>query len=403
MRDPEEELRELADAGLRRTLRRLDSAQGRAVKLAGSYTHVGLASCQSITGGTPVPPETSLSCLNFSSNDYLGLANDDELKALYQGHIGRLGAGSGASRLVCGTMAAHLELEETLASLKRSEAALTFTSGFAAATGTIPALCGKDDIVILDKLCHASLIDGARLSGATLRVFPHNNLDRLCSHLRWAAEKRRAKARVLVVTESVFSMDGDLAPLAGICDLKDQHDALLLIDEAHAFGVLGPQGRGLAADLGLESRVDLQMGTFSKAAGLSGGYVCGSRALIDLLINRARSFIYSTAPSPALAATIRDGLDLVCGTRGDELRGVLAGHRERFQPGTPSAIAPVILGDNETALAASAALQERGFLVPAIRYPTVPRGSARLRVTLSAAHRTEDIDSLRKALGEIGR
>ncbi len=377
MRDPEEELRELEASGLRRALRRLDSPQGRSVSLAGAGT-----------------------CLNFSSNDYLGFADDAELKSLYQTHIGRLGAGSGASRLVCGTMAAHLELEESLAALKRSEAALTFTSGFAAATGTIPALCGKDDIVILDKLCHASLIDGARLSGATLRVFPHNDLDRLASHLRWAAEKRAKNARVLVVTESVFSMDGDLAPLAGICDLKDAHDALLLLDEAHAFGVLGPQGRGLAAALGLESRVDLQMGTFSKAAGLSGGYVCASRAIVDLLVNRARSFIYSTAPSPALAATIRDGLDLVCGSRGDERRALLAAHREQFQPGAPSAIVPVILGDNETALSASAALQERGFLVPAIRYPTVPRGSARLRVTLSAAHLPGDIDALKKALAE---
>ena len=400
MRDPEEELGALEASGLRRRLRRLDSPQGRMVKLAEAFPHVGLASCQSMTGGTPVPRETSLSCLNFSSNDYLGLADDGELKSLYQTHIGRLGAGSGASRLVCGTMAAHLELEEKLAALKRSTAALTFTSGFAAATGTIPALCGKDDIVILDKLCHASLIDGARLSGATMRVFPHNDLDRLASHLRWAGEKRGKNTRVLVVTESVFSMDGDLAPLVGICDLKDAHDALLLLDEAHAFGVLGPEGRGLAAALGLEARLDLQMGTFSKAAGLSGGYVCASRAIIDLLVNRARSFIYSTAPSPALAATIHDGLDLVCGTRGDELRAVLAAHRESFQPGAPSAIVPLILGENEAALAASAALQERGFLVPAIRYPTVPRGSARLRVTLSAAHRTEDIKALQEALGE---
>lgn len=400
MRDPEEELRDLAESGLLRTLRRLDSPQRRVVKLAGSFTHVGLASCQSMTGGTPVPPETSLSCLNFSSNDYLGLANDDELKTLYQTHIGRLGAGSGASRLVCGTMAAHLELEDRLASLKQAEAALTFTSGFAAATGTIPALCGKDDILILDKLCHASLIDGARLSGATMRVFPHNDLDRLASHLRWASEKRGKNSRVLVVTESVFSMDGDLTPLTGICDLKDAHDALLLVDEAHAFGVLGPQGRGLAAALGLESRVDLQMGTFSKAVGLSGGYLCASRAIIDLLVNRARSFIYSTAPSPALAATIRDALELVCGPRGEERRAILAGHRERFQADAPSAIVPVILGANETALAASAALQDRGFLVPAIRYPTVPRGSARLRVTLSAAHQSGDIDALKKALAE---
>lgn len=378
MRDPEEELRELAASGLLRSLRRLDSPQGRSVSLAG-------------TGP----------CLNFSSNDYLGLADDAELKSLYQTHIGRLGAGSGASRLVCGTMAAHLELEEKLAALKRSEAALTFPSGFAAATGTIPALCGKTDIVILDKLCHASLIDGARLSGATMRVFPHNDLDRLADHLRWAAEKRGENSRVLVVTESVFSMDGDLAPLAGICDLTEAHDALLLLDEAHAFGVLGPQGRGLAAALGLEARVDLQMGTFSKAAGLSGGYVCASRAIVDLLINRARSFVYSTAPSPALAASVRDGLDLVCGARGESLRAVLSARREQLQPGAPSAIMPVILGENETALAASARLLERGFLVPAIRYPTVPRGSARLRITLSAAHWPEDVEALKTALAGL--
>ncbi len=378
MRDPSEELSELEASGLRRRLRRLETPQGARIRLAGSGE-----------------------CLNFSSNDYLGLADDADLKAIYRDHIDRLGAGSGASRLVCGTMAAHLELEERLALLKHAEAALTFTSGFAASIGTIPALCGKDDILILDKLCHASLIDGAKLSGAILRVFPHNDLDRLASHLRWAAEKRGPKTRVLVVTESVFSMDGDLAPLAAICDLKDAHDALLLVDEAHAFGVLGPQGRGLAAALGVEARIDLQMGTFSKAAGLSGGYVCGSRGLVDLLVNRARSFIYSTAPAPALAATVRDGLDLLAGPRGDALRERLARHRETFSPGAPSAIVPLILGENETALAASALLQERGFLVPAIRYPTVPRGSARLRVTLSAAHRGEDILALKQGLAEL--
>ncbi len=378
MRDPGEELGELEAAGLRRTLRRLDSPQGRSVALAGSGE-----------------------CLNFSSNDYLGLADDPALKSHYQRHLGRLGAGAGASRLVCGTMAAHLELEEKLAVLKRAPAALTFASGFAAATGTLPAICGKDDILILDKLCHASLIDGARLSGAALRVFPHNDLDRLARLLRWAREKRRPHSRVLVVTESVFSMDGDLAPLAEICDLKDAHDALLLVDEAHAFGVLGPQGRGLAASLGLEARIDFQMGTFSKAAGLSGGYVCASRDFVDLLVNRARSLIYSTAPSPALAATIHDALDLVCGPLGDERRARLARHRETLRPGCPSAIVPLVLGGNEAALAASAALLDRGFLVPAIRFPTVPRGAARLRVTLSAAHGENDILALQKALAEV--
>jgi 8-amino-7-oxononanoate synthase len=375
MRDPEAELRTLEGDGLCRRLRRIKSPQGTRVDLA---DHDG--------------------CLNFSSNDYLGLATDEGLKEAYQGHIGRLGGGSGASRLVCGTMAEHLDLEERIASLKQTEAALTFSSGFAAATGTLPALCGKGDVLILDKLCHASLIDGARLSGATMRIFPHNDLDRLDSHLRWAARQVDRDGRIVVVTESVFSMDGDLAPLAEIVALKEQHGALLLMDEAHAFGVMGPQGRGLAAALGIESRVDLHMGTFSKAVGLSGGYLCSSRAMVDLLINRARSFIYSTAPSPALAATVRDALDLVCGPRGETLRADLLANRNTFSPDTASAIVPVIIGENEAALSASAELLERGFLVPAIRYPTVPKGSARLRVTLSAAHRPDDILSLKSAL-----
>lgn len=378
MRDPGDELHDLEAGGLRRRLRQIDSPQGVHVRLTGSGE-----------------------CLNFSSNDYLGLANDGALKAIYQNHIGTYGVGSGSSRLVCGTMAAHVALEEKIASLKRTEAALTFTSGFAAATGALPSLCGKDDFLILDKLCHASLIDGARLSGATIRIYPHNDLNRLKSHLQWAAQRAAATSRLVVVTESVFSMDGDLAPLAEIVELKDQYGALLLVDEAHAFGVLGPEGRGLGAALGLESRIDLQMGTFSKAVGLSGGYLCGSRAMADLLINRARSFIYSTAPGPALAATVRDALDLVCGPRGDILREDLSANRETFSPGTPSAIIPVIIGENEAALSASARLQERGFLVPAIRFPTVPKGSARLRITLSAAHRPDDITSLKSALADI--
>ncbi len=378
MRDPGDELHDLEAGGLRRRLRQLDSPQGVRVRLTGSGE-----------------------CLNFSSNDYLGLANDGALKAIYQNHIGTYGVGSGSSRLVCGTMAAHVALEEKVASLKRTEAALTFTSGFAAATGALPSLCGKDDFLILDKLCHASLIDGARLSGATIRIYPHNDLNRLKSHLQWAAQRAAATSRLVVVTESVFSMDGDLSPLAEIVELKDQYGALLLVDEAHAFGVLGPEGRGLGAALGLESRIDLQMGTFSKAVGLSGGYLCGSRAMADLLINRARSFIYSTAPGPALAATVRDALDLVCGPRGDILREDLSANRETFSPGTPSAIIPVIIGENEAALSASARLQERGFLVPAIRFPTVPKGSARLRITLSAAHRPDDITSLKSALADI--
>jgi len=378
MRDPLAELAELEAAGLRRQLRTLDSPQGVRISLAGSGT-----------------------VHNFSSNDYLGFATEPIIAAAFAEHLQRLGHGAGASRLVCGSMAAHRQLEEQLADLKRSEAALTFSSGFAVATGVLPALCGKGDVIILDKLCHASLIDGARLSGATLRIFPHNDLDRLERHLRWASETTGPDGRILVVTESVFSMDGDTAPLVEICRLKDESEALLLVDEAHAFGVFGPAGRGLAAALGLESRIDLQMGTFSKALGLSGGYLCASRAFVDLLINRARSFIYSTAPAPALAATLGDALQLMAGPLGDDRRGQLWRNCRQLEPKANSAIIPHIIGTNEAALAAAESLLHKGFLVPAIRYPTVPRGSARLRVTLSAKHESDQVQALQRALSEI--
>lgn len=377
MRDPGEELAQLESESLRRTLRTIESPQGARVLLSGRQV------------------------LNFSSNDYLGLSDSPDLVASFQENVARYGVGSGASRLVCGTLSPHTDLEERLAEIKKTEAALTFSSGFATATGAIPAICGKDDIIVLDKLCHASLIDGARLSGATLRVFPHNDLGKLESHLKWASERISSDGRILVATESVFSMDGDRAPLREICDLKDRHGALLLLDEAHAFGVIGPQGRGLAAELGLEDRVDLLMGTFSKAMGLSGGYLCGSPQWMDLLVNKARSFIYSTAPSPALAATIHEGLDLITGIRGDELRGSLWKNISRLSSTAESAIVPVILGDSELALQTSQSLLDQGYLVPAIRFPTVPRETARLRITLSAAHSEEEVGSLKNALAQF--
>jgi len=380
MRSPGEELAELAKQGLRRELRHLESPQNRSVTMRGGAE-----------------------LLNFSSNDYLGLANDSELKTRFAENIAVHGVGSGASRLVCGTLTPHLELEEALATLKGTEAALTFSTGFATATGVISALCGKGDVVIADKLSHASLIDGAKLSGATLRVFPHNDLGKLEERLKWAREKTDNDARILVVTESIFSMDGDRAPLEAIINLKERYGALLLVDEAHAFGIVGPQGRGLGSELDLDHRIDLQMGTFSKAVGLSGGYVCGPRAWIDLLINRARSFIYSTAPAPSLAATIKDALAIISGERGDELRRTLWARLEQFSDSAPaSAIVPFILGENEVALAASERLQKKGLLVPAIRYPTVPRGTARLRITFSAAHTVADVDTLKNALDDFG-
>lgn len=374
MRDPSDELDELDKRGLRRRLRTIDSPQQPQIEVEGS----------------PL--------INFSSNDYLGLANHPFLKKSYQESIERHGVGSGASRLISGTMRPHTELEQQLASIKDCEAALTFSSGFATASGSIPIIAGKGDFIILDKLCHASLIDGAKMSGAPLRVFPHNDLDRLATHLSWATEKKGPKSRILIITESVFSMDGDLAPLREIVALKERFGALLLVDEAHAFGILGPQGIGLAGELGIGEAIDFQMGTFSKAIGLSGGYLSASQKWIDLLINRARSFIYSTAPSPALAETIGKALELVTGNEGERLRNKLWNNVNYFDRNATSAIIPWVIGENEETLALSKVLLESGYLVPAIRFPTVPRGTARLRITFSSLHTQEEIAGLREIL-----
>jgi len=373
MPDPQPELAALAAAGLLRSLRPLDSPAGPRVRREGRELW------------------------NFASNDYLGLAAHPALAHAFIEGIQRFGAGAAASRLVSGTLPPHHALEEELAAAKGSGAALLFSSGFATATGSLPALAGKHDVLVLDKLCHACLIDGARLSGATIRVFPHNDvakLDRLLAGIR----ARQPQARVIVVTESVFSMDGDLCPLAGIVEAKDRHGALLFLDEAHAFGVLGPAGMGLAAELGLQPRVDFQMGTFSKAAGLSGGYLACAADWRDLLVNRARSFIYSTAPPPALAHAARASLALIRSAEGDALRRELRARIDALVPGHPSPVIPRILGESEAALAAAERLDRLGFLVPAIRYPTVPRGTARLRISLSAAHPAAAVDELRAAL-----
>lgn len=369
----EQELHELEQRSLRRTLRVVESAQGPAVQLSGREV------------------------INFSSNDYLGLADAAPLKDALRDGIERYGAGSGASRLVCGTQTPHQQLEAALAGFKGTEAALTFSSGFAVALGTLPALMGSDDVIILDKLCHASLVDAARLSGATIRVFPHNHLGKLEKLLQGSTGRR-----TLVVTESIFSMDGDAAVLSEIVELKDRHGAWLMLDEAHAVGVLGPQGRGLAASLGLDQRVDLHMGTLSKAVGLSGGYLAASKVVIDLMINKARSFIYSTAPPPCVAHAAITALELIRGAEGDERRARLRANVAALvqglasEPGAPhpSAIVPLIVGDEDASMRMSARLLEQGFLIPAIRYPTVARGSARLRITLSAAHSMNQIGRL---------
>ena len=336
---------------------------------------------------------------NFASNDYLGLARHPLVEAALIEGVQRFGAGAAASRLVCGSLPPHRMLEDALAEAKLTDAALLFPAGFATAIGVIPAIAGKADYILLDKLSHACLVDGARLSGATLRVFPHNDLGKL-ARLLASIRAKSADARILIVTESVFSMDGDLCPLRGIVELAETHGALLLLDEAHGFGVLGETGMGLAEREHLQRRVTFQMGTLSKAAGLAGGYLAASREWIDLLVNRSRSFIYSTAPPPAVAHAALVALHLIRSAEGDLLREHLRENIALIGP-SPTPIMPRILGTNEAALAASAALAEAGFLVPAIRFPTVPRGTARLRVSLSAAHPREAVAALAEVLGQI--
>ena len=361
-------LEALREQGLRRELRRVDSAQGPRIKIGGR------------------------TFLNFSSNDYLGLANHPALKEAAIKAVEKFGAGSGASRLICGSLAPFHELEEALAAFKGTEAALMFSTGYAAAIGTICALLGKDDIIIIDKLVHASIVDAARLSGAKLRVFAHNDLNDLEDILRWSSTfrlpantlKRELRPRVLIVTESIFSMDGDAAPLREIVALKDKYGAWLMVDEAHATGLYGKNRRGLAEELGVSDQIEIQMGTLGKALGASGGYICGSRSLIDFLVNRARSFIFSTAPVPAAAAAATAGIQLVQSSPGERHAMKSFGHAwQIFQsrncsirnPQLPAPIIPLIIGDETRAVEAGDETARSEYFRS--RHPLSDRGARR--------------------------
>jgi 8-amino-7-oxononanoate synthase len=338
--------------------------------------------------------------LNLCANDYLGLGADRRLmEAAARGAL--QGAGSGASRLVVGTLPVHVALEQELARLAGSEAALLFNSGYCANTGVVPALCGPGDAVFSDALNHASLIDGARLSRAEVVVYPHLDVARLQELL----ERSRAR-RKLIVTDSVFSMDGDLAPLQALTALAEAHGAMLLVDEAHAVGIYGSRGAGLCEALGLQERIDLRLGTLSKAAGSFGAFVAASHAVCELLLNRARPFIFSTALPPAVCATSRAALPLLAESPRREalwrnIRFFAAGLNALGLPAEPrSPIFPVVLGAPQRAVAVAEALWAGGVLVKAIRPPTVAEGTSRLRFSLSALH-TED--ELAGALELLGR
>ncbi|WCJ58592.1 8-amino-7-oxononanoate synthase [Fontisphaera persica] len=384
-----EDLARWRERGLGRALTALDSPQGPRVRLSGR------------------------DYLNFSANDYLGLANHPRLKEAAAAAVQRYGAGAGAARLLSGSLPPQSDLETALADYKNAGAALSFSSGYATALGVIPALVDKGDVVLLDKLAHACLVDGARLSGARLRVFAHNDLEDLEAKLQWAVSQRAAGGarRVLIVCESVYSMDGDAAPLADLVALKERYGAWLLVDEAHATGVLGPRGAGLAQQLNLAGRIEVQMGTLGKALGAAGGFIAGPPVLRDWLVNRARSFVFSTAPPPAVAAAALAGVQLAQSAEGEQRRQALrervaqlvAGLRDLgWQVADPAAaIVPLLLGAEERALAWAARLREQGFFLPAIRYPTVPHGRARLRISLSAAHTAEDVHALLEALRKL--
>jgi 8-amino-7-oxononanoate synthase len=347
------------------------------------------------------PPGTRLrldgrSYLCFCSNNYLGLAAHPVVMQAARDAIERYGWGSGASRLISGTMRLHGELEERLAEFKRAEAAIVFPTGYMTNLGVISSLTKQGDLVVVDKLDHASIIDGCRLSGAKIRVYPHRDVGRLEKIMAGAGRYRRR----LVVTDSVFSMDGDLAPLREIIEVARRFDSWVMVDEAHATGVLGENGRGGAELLGVEDGVDISMGTLSKALGGAGGFVAGSAELIDYLRNRARSFIYTTALPIAACAAAVAAVGMVEKT--PRLREELLRRAETLRTGLRALgfdtmgsgfhIVPVLAGDSGAALELSERLFDRGVIAPAIRPPTVPRGKSRLRLSVMATHSDEDIE-----------
>jgi 8-amino-7-oxononanoate synthase len=336
--------------------------------------------------------------LNLSSNDYLGLAGHPAVTEA-AAHAARRGAGATASRLIVGTDPFCSALEEKLADFQGAEEALVFGSGYLANVGVISCLVGRGDAVFSDRLNHASIIDGCRLSSARIYRYGHLDVDELEAML-WQAERAGAR-RKLIVTESVFSMNGDLAPLAEIAELKERFGAALLLDEAHADGVFGPNGEGYAHELGLAELVDLHLGTFGKAFGAYGAYVAGRSRWVEYLLNAARSFVFTTGLPPAVIGAIDAALDLV--RDADALRADLRVKAARFRMGlngrgldtrgSSTQIVPLVVGDSEATVALSRALEERGVLAVAIRPPTVPPGTARLRFSLTALHTEAELDT----------
>lgn len=378
------ELRGLTEANLRRGLRTVEGMQGPTMRHGGR------------------------TLINFSSNNYLGLAGFPAIIEASVEAARTAGASGAASPLISGHMSAHEELARTLAAFKRKEAALVFGSGFLANLGLITALAGEGDAVFSDALNHASIVDGCRLSRAQVHIYPHRNVNYLEDALKKASSARRK----LIVTDGVFSMDGDLAPLPGICELARKYGAMLVVDDAHGTGVIGEGGRGSTAYFGAEDGVSVSMGTLGKALASYGAFACADSEVVDYLVNKARPYIYSTSPPPAVAAASRAAVRVAQGAEGERRRENLANLCARFRaglryigirvgeppPGAEIPIFPVIIKDTEKTLALAEYLMEAGVYLLAIRPPTVPEGTSRLRATLMATHTEAQIDRTLDAL-----
>lgn len=346
--------------------------------------------------------------INLSSNNYLGLTTHPRLRAAAHAALDREGVGSGAVRTISGTMAIHMELEEKIAAFKRTEAAVVFQSGFTANAGAVSALLGREDFIISDELNHASIIDGARLSRATIKVFPHKDVAAAEARLQ---EVAALPGRKLLITDGVFSMDGDIAPLPALCALAERYGAIMMVDDAHASGVLGQNGRGTVDHFGLHGRVDVQVGTLSKAIGALGGYVCGRRELIEFLYHRGRPFLFSTSHPPAVAATCLAALQVL--EAEPERIERLWENTRFFQSGlarlgfdtgaSETPITPIMIGEGRKAMAFSAALFAAGLLATGIAFPTVPEGKARLRTIVTATHTREELTQALDILARVAR
>jgi 8-amino-7-oxononanoate synthase len=359
------------------------------------------------TLNTPCAPHVEVDgrpMLAFCSNDYLGLANAPELAAALADGAARWGAGAGASHLVSGHFAVHEALEHRLAQFLGVEAALSFSTGYMVNAGIAAALTGRGDAIFADKLNHASLVDGAQLSRASHHRYAHGDMAALARLLEASDAPRK-----LILTDSVFSMDGDIAPLTQLLALAEQHDAWLVVDDAHGFGVLGPQGRGALAEAGLSHWRLLTIGTLGKAAGLSGAFVAGQREVIEFLMQHMRTYIFTTASAPAIAHALLRSIDLI--EAADDRRATLLAHQQQLFDGLHASdwtlmpsrtpIQPVQIGENAAALNVARQLWDQGIWVPAIRPPTVPQGTARLRISLTAAHTAADVGTLVDALRQL--